>query len=234
MKKLLTLSLPLVFALNANSQIAVTAGASYSKWQDEYTSYRGGFYAGAIYSALADTVPFYIGAGALMLNRGVNLDGADDYGGGAEYKFRTSLYSLHVPADFGFKMSCWNDHMKVVPRVGLYADMGLFGKISQSKEVSYLGGMHLKSGKFDGLNPYTELSDKEKGGIQNFSRFDWGARAGLDAYLSKQVYLSFTYEYGFNKVFNTPYFKSKFSSFHVGLSYLFQKPKREEIQIIEI
>lgn len=221
-KILLTTVFTAFTACNAFSQLSVAAGGTYSKWQDDFTSFRGGFNVGALYDVKSDSTPFCFEGGLLLMNRGANLDGAKDFNGGGEYNFRVSLYAVHVPAKVGYKFTCYKDRISLIPMVGLYADCGLLGKISQDGFISSLGGVeHYKKGKFNGKNPYSEIEKLEYKGVKNFNRFDWGLHAGLQVGLSKHIYLYGGYDYGMNKVWDTDYFKSKFSSFYLNVGYMF-------------
>lgn len=229
-KLLLSLFLSTVSVAASFSQLAVTAGATYSKWQDDITSYRAGFFAGASYMAQSDSTPFYFSGSLLLENRGVNIDGAKE-GTASEQNFRTSLYSFHVPASVGYKFWCCKDRILVVPKVGLYADFGLWGKTSQDAVVSKY---NIKPDKFDGLNPYTDIADLSVGGVGDFSRFDWGAIGGFDVYLSRSIFLSASYEYGLRNLWDAENIKSRFSSFQVGLGYLFcpiRKPQPKPVEL---
>lgn len=239
MNKLIILAISLVLGGNAFSQVSVSGGGTFSKWQDGGTSFRAGFYVGVACTLQSDSSPLLASGGLLFLNRGVCLDGGTDASHGGEYAFRTSLYSFHVPVEFGFKRYYPHSKILAVPKVGVFADLGLFGDISQSPEVSHLGGYeHVKDGKFDNLNPYTGLAGLEYGGIKNFDRFDWGVRAGLDLFLHKGLFLSFVYEHSFLEVFNpdADVYNSKFSSFSLGVGYLFPKGERVDkvVPLVEL
>lgn len=216
----------------AFSQLSVTAGGTYSKWQDDFTSYRAGFNVGALYQALSDSTPFTLAGGLLLSNKGVCLDGAKDPEGGGEYNFRVSSYSVRVPFTVGYKLHCCRNTILVVPQVGLFAEYGVWGEISQDDILTSLGGEHYKKGKFDGKNPYSEIEKLEYQGVKNFERFDWGLHAGVQIGLSKHIYLYGGYDYGMKKVWNstysTNYFNAKSSSFSLNVGYIFApKPKKE-------
>lgn len=236
MKKVYLTALLAAFSFGgAFSQLSVTAGGTYSKWQDDFTSYRAGFNVGALYQALPDSTPFTLTGGLQLLNRGVCLNGKKDIEGGGEYKFRVSLYSVHVPLTVGYKLRCCHNTVLVNPQVGLYADYGVYGRISEDGEISHLGGVeHYKQGKFDGKNPYSEIQKLEYQGVKNFERFDWGLHAGVQIGLSKHIYLYGGYDYGMNKVWKNIYFTPKFSSFYLNLGYLFAPSVRKEPVLKEI
>lgn len=232
MKKVFLTALLASFSFGgAFSQLSVTAGGTYSKWQDDFTSYRAGFNVGALYQALSDSTPFTLTGGLQLLNRGVCLNGKKDIEGGGEYKFRVSLYSVHVPATVGYKVSCCKGRMTVIPTVGIYADYGFFGKISQTAEISHRGFEHYVA-KYDGKDPYSEIEKLEYQGVKNFKRFDWGLHAGLQLHLTKQVYLYGGYDYGMNKVWENMYFNPYFSSFYLNLGYLFV-PSKKKMPVLE-
>ncbi|MCR5570507.1 MAG: PorT family protein [Paludibacteraceae bacterium] len=229
MKKVYLTALLAAFSFGgAFSQLSVTAGGTYSKWQDDFTSYRLGFNVGALYQALPDSTPFTLAGGLLLSNKGVCLDGAKDYNGGGEYNFRVSSYSVRVPLTVGYKLHCCRNTILVVPQVGLFAEYGVWGKISQTAEISKKGGVEHYVAKYDGKDPYSEIEKLEFQGVKNFERFDWGLHAGVQIGLSKHIYLYGGYDYGMNKVWNTIYFNAKSSSFHLNVGYNFApKPKKK-------
>ncbi|MBO4333931.1 MAG: outer membrane beta-barrel protein [Paludibacteraceae bacterium] len=231
-KAFITVALSLVVATSFSQQLSVTAGGTFSKWRDDFTSYRLGFDVGALCVFQSDSVPFCFNAALMLVDKGVCLDGKKSIEGGGEYRFRTSLYSVHVPATVGYKVSCYKGRMTVIPTVGIYADYGFFGKISQTAEISHLGGFEHYVAKYDGKDPYSEIEKLEYQGVKNFKRFDWGLHAGLQLHLTKQVYLYGGYDYGMNKVWENMYFNPYFSSFYLNLGYLFV-PSKKKMPVLE-
>lgn len=234
MKKLILTTAITAFSVGHSfSQLSVAAGGTFSKWQDDFTSFRGGFNVGALYGVNSASSPFCFEGGLLLMDKGVNLDGGKDYNGGAEYNFRVSLYSAYLPAKVGYRIP-YSRKVTLTPMLGLYADCGLWGRISQDGFYSAVGGIHYKGGKFNGKNPYSEIERLEYQGVKNFNRFDWGLHAGLQIGLSKHIYLYGGYNYGMNKVWDTDFFKSKFSTFYVNLGYVFTPSKKEAPVLREI
>lgn len=74
-KAFFTVALSCVVATSFSQQLSVTAGGTYSKWRDDFTSYRLGFDVGALCVFQSDSVPFCFNAALMLVDKGVCLDG---------------------------------------------------------------------------------------------------------------------------------------------------------------
>ncbi len=219
-KKLIPLALCAMSFTPMSAQIAVTAGGTYSKWQDDFTSYRAGFNVGALYELNIDSCDVLVDAGLLLTNRGVKLDATQSYESNFEYDARTTLYSLHLPVNVGYKFDVNKGKINLIPKIGVYADCGLNGEFSQDKFYSAL--IHdYRRGKFDGKNPYTDIEDMASDSYKDFSRFSYGVAVGLTAYLSKNIFLALGYEHGLSEVWSSGPFNSKFATLYANVGYRF-------------
>lgn len=202
-------------------QIAVHAGATFTKWNCEQTDFRSGFVAGVAWHLQNESSPLFGQVNLDFTQKGANLNTHDEHGD--IIKMGVNTYLVHVPVFVGYKIPIFN-HMQINPKVGLYADYGLWGKISD-KGYSLRSDILIEK---DGKNPYSDLSQY---GYSDFSRFDAGYNVGANFMFPNwlpagDMYIELNGFFGFMDMYDGDSWKlegAKNRSFQVSFGFVFNK-----------
>lgn len=221
--KLILACLVVLFALPAAAQVklGVEAGANLSNYLTSNHSLpagskdmKVGFQAG-----LTADYEFQnhltLMSGLYFIRKGGNMKLGEDYGQKPFYRYpnvEAKMNYLQIPVKLGYSFHV-NDHLSLIPYVGLYAAYGFSGGKSS---IQVVDNGKVTDGEWKPLDGYGHSSGLM---IPGFRRWEVGAVAGVKAVLGKHYTISFDYNIGLNKAQKT--YGLRNSTFQLSVGYRF-------------
>ena len=204
----------LSLSVSAQLKVGVQAGMNASQIHGDGFATNGlksGFQIGATVDyqlknhwVLKSGLSFVQQSGSLRENG--NTDGSYFF-----HQINPRINYLVVPLKVGYNIHV-NDHINIIPSIGIYGAYGLSGSNSniEQKELDATN----KYPKIDYIkwNPYNSEHIK-------FKRADFGVTGGADMVLDKHVFISINYLYGLKDLEPTKKFKN--TSLQLSVGYIF-------------